>query len=69
MKRLESLKRSLNDLSCSMERRFKITMSNLLDLLKELGVPIKTKVFIESPKQTNYEYQLQMDLDLDKQHK
>ncbi|MEN0665258.1 hypothetical protein [Caldifermentibacillus hisashii] len=41
-------------------------MSNLLDLLKELGVPIKTKVFIESPKQTNYEYQLQMDLVLDK---
>jgi|GEM_PF-4623215 hypothetical protein len=44
-------------------------MSNLLDLLKELGVPTKTKIFIESPKQTNYEYQLQMDLDLDKQHK
>lgn len=41
-------------------------MSNLLDLLKELGVPIKTKVFIESSKQTNYEYQLQMDLELDK---
>jgi hypothetical protein len=66
VKRLESLKASLNDLSCSMERRFKITMSNLLDLLKELEVPVKIKVFIESPKQTNYEYQLQMDLELDK---
>lgn len=43
-------------------------MLNLLDLLKDLGVPIKTKVFIETSNQTNYEYiyQLQMDLNFDK---
>ncbi|WP_268990209.1 hypothetical protein [Calidifontibacillus erzurumensis] len=40
-------------------------MSNLLDLLKELGVPTKTKIFIETSKQVNYEYQLQMDLNMD----
>jgi hypothetical protein len=44
-------------------------MSNLLDLLKDLGVPIKTKIFIETSNKSKYEYQLQMDLNLGKDHK
>ncbi|WP_274856741.1 hypothetical protein [Bacillus methanolicus] len=39
-------------------------MSNLLYLLKDLGVPIETKVFIETFNQVNYEYVYQMQMAL-----
>lgn len=39
-------------------------MSNLLVLLKNLGVPIETKVFIETFNKVNYEYVYQMQMDL-----
>jgi hypothetical protein len=47
-----------------MEWRLLIKMSNLLDLLKDLGVPIETKVFIETFNQVNYEYVYQMQMAL-----